>query len=422
MSARATGRGALAVFLVFALGYFISYLFRGVNIGFGPPLQDELGLSARDLGLLTGVYFLAFSAVQIPAGILIDTYGPRRVNAILMLLAAAGTVVFGLSHSVAGLVAGRAMVGIGVAVCLGAAFKAIVQVFPMSRLPLLNGLIMAIGGMGGVVVGTPMSALLAHLDWRTVSMLIAVPTVLVAAAVWFGGRAGERLPERRPTLAEQWQGTVSIARDPGFWRLSLFAVLTGGAFYAVQSLWVAPYLREVRGLPADEAAALVSVLGISMVGGNVLLGAFARKVERLGLGLRGFAGLGMSLFLVVQLLIVLPWPLPVPDAWLWVAYGVFGSATILSYAVMAERYPVEILGRVSTTMTLSMFLMIFLCQAGVGAIIDLWPALPDGNAPPEAHRWAWAALLGLQLIGAAAYFWPSRSRAPAGAASRTAPR
>ncbi|MBU4611390.1 MFS transporter [Achromobacter sp. GG226] len=408
MTARVAGRGALAVFLVFALGYFISYLFRGVNIGFGPPLQAELGLSSRDLGLLTGVYFLAFSAVQIPAGILIDTYGPRRVNAILMLLAAAGTVVFGASHSIAGLVVGRAMVGIGVAVCLGAAFKALVQVFPLSRLPMLNGLIMAIGGMGGVVVGTPLSALMAHLDWRTVSMLIALPTVLVAVAVWFGGRAGEQLPARRPTLAEQWQGTRDIARDPGFWRLSLFAVLTGGAFYAVQSLWVAPYLRDVRGLAPDAAAGLVSVLGLSMVGGNIVLGLMARKVERLGLGLRGFAGLGMSLFLVVQLLMILPWSLPVPDALLWVAYGVFGSATILSYAVMAERYPVEMLGRVSTTMTLSMFLMIFVCQAGVGAIVDLWPTLPDGRAPAAAHRTAWAVLLGLQLLGAAAYFWPAR--------------
>ncbi len=411
---RMGGRAALIVFLCFSLGYFISYLFRGVNVGFGPALQAELGLTSRDLGLLTGVYFLAFSAVQIPAGILIDTYGPRRVNAIMMLLAAAGTIVFGMAHTVTGLVIGRAMVGIGVSVCLGAAFKALVQVFPVQRLPLLNGLVMAIGGMGGVVVGTPLSELLERFDWRTVSMLIAVPTVLVAAAVWWGGRAGERLPATRPTLAEQWRGTQAIVRDPRFWKLSLFPVLTGGAFYAVQSLWVAPFLRDVRELSAGEGAALVSVLGLAMVGGNVVLGSVARRVERMGLGLRGFGGLGMGLFLVVQVLLIIPGSFGIPDVALWIAYGVFGSSSILAYAMIAEVYPVEMLGRVSTTMTLSMFLMIFVCQAGVGAIVDLWPALPGGGAPVVAHQVAWVALLVLQGIGAAAYFWPARRAGPAG--------
>ncbi|GAA5233752.1 MFS transporter [Verticiella sediminum] len=399
-------RTTFGVFLFFSLGYFISYVFRGVNIGFAPFLAQEIGLSASSLGLLTGTYFLAFAAVQIPAGILIDTYGPRRVNALMMLIAVVGTVVFGMAHSLAGLLLGRMLIGIGVSVCLGAAFKALVQVFPLSRLPLVNGFVMAVGGMGGVVVGTPLNWLLGIVDWRVVSIALAVPTLLVAASVWWGVRIDDGTPAQRPSLHEQWQGTLSVLRDLGFWKIASLPVLTGGAFYAVQSLWVGAYLRDVEGYAPAYAATLVSLLGAAMVLGNIVLGAVANHVKRMGISLYVFGGACMCLYLLVQLLIILP--VTLPAAPLWVAYGVFGSSNILAYAVVAERFPYAMLGRVSTTLTFSMFLLIFVCQAGLGGIVSLWERLPSGQYPVQAHVTAWAVLLAAQVAGAVWYCWPSR--------------
>lgn len=402
---RGTG---LRLFIFFALGYFVSYLFRGVNVGFSPYLVTELGLTAADLGLLTGVYFLAFSAVQIPAGILIDTYGPARVNAVMMTIAAVGTVVFGLAEGLAGLLVGRALVGIGVSVCLGSALKALAQVFPLSRLPLINGLVMAVGGMGGVFVGTPLIWLLEWTDWRSVSVSLAFLTVVVAAMIWFGGRSPIALPRQRPSLVEQWRGTLQIMTDASFWQLASLSVVTGGVFYAVQSLWVAPFLQEVGGHTATSSAALVSMLGAAMVGGNILLGWMARYMERLGVSLYWFSGICMVLYLLVQLLVLLR--LPLPDWALWCAYGVFGSSSILSYAVMAGFFPYHMLGRVSTTVTLLMFLTIFLFQAGIGWVVALWPAAADGTYPPAAHVTAWSVLLAIQVAGAIWYFWPTATR------------
>lgn len=408
-SAPAVGRSTgLRLFIVFALGYFVSYLFRGVNVGFSPYLIGELGLTAADLGLLTGVYFLAFSAVQIPAGILIDTYGPARVNAVMMIIAAIGTVVFGRADGMAGLLVGRALVGIGVSVCLGSALKALAQVFPLSRLPLINGLVMAVGGMGGVFVGTPLVWLLGWADWRSVSASLAFLTLAVAAMIWFGGRSPIAPPRQRPSLVDQWRGTLQIMTDASFWQLASLSVVTGGVFYAVQSLWVAPFLQEVGGHTASSAAGLVSVLGVAMVAGNILLGWLARHMERLGVNLYWFSGVCMALYLVVQLLVLLR--VPLPDWALWCAYGVFGSSSILSYAVMAGFFPYHMLGRVSTTMTLLMFLTIFLFQAGIGWIVALWPAGPDGTYPPAAHVTAWGVLLAIQVAGAAWYFWPTATR------------
>ena len=397
----------LRVFLFFSLGYLVSYLFRGVNIGFGPYLTQELNLSAADLGSLTSLYFLGFALMQLPAGLFLDTWGPRRVNALMLLLAAAGTLVYGLSDSLPGLMAGRLLIGAGVCVCLGAAFQALAQTFPLARLPMVNGLVMAVGGLGGVLVGSPLSWLLARTSWQAVSIGLAVFTLAVSALIWFGAPREAARHRHPPALAEQWRGTWALLRDARYWRLVSLPAMTGGAFYGVQSLWVRPYLTDVNGLDGAHAAGLVSLLGFAMMAGNVGLGAMARRMERLGLGLYGFGGVCLVLFLLTQALIMLRAPIPLEV--LWIAYGAFGSANILVYALLAGEFPPELLGRVASTTNLLMFLIIFLCQVGMGWIVDLWPG-QGGVYPPVAHLTAWGVVVALQAGAAVWYFWPKRRR------------
>ncbi|MAN78833.1 MAG: MFS transporter, partial [Magnetovibrio sp.] len=127
------------VFLPFAFGYFLSYLFRVVNAVIAPNLIADLGLTAADLGLLTSANFFAFAAFQLPLGILLDRYGPRKVEAALLVIAAAGALVFGMAGSTPGLVVGRAMIGFGTSACLMAAFKAYSHWVPAERQSLITG-------------------------------------------------------------------------------------------------------------------------------------------------------------------------------------------------------------------------------------------------------------------------------------------
>src|SRR5690606_19236585 len=131
---------------------------------------------------------------------------------------AAGTIVFGLAQTLPQLLLGRALIGVGVSVCLGAAFKALAQVLPIARLPLVNGFVMAVGGMGGVAVGTPLSALLESVPWRTLGIWLAGPTVFVSLMIWFGTRAPDSSPGQRTSLSEQWRGTLRILGDATFWQ------------------------------------------------------------------------------------------------------------------------------------------------------------------------------------------------------------
>ena len=395
----------LRVLLVFAFGYFVSYLFRGVNIGFAPELAHDLGLRAGDLGLLTSLYFLGFAAAQIPAGVALDRYGPRRTDAALLVVAAAGILVFGAAHGLATLMAGRLMIGIGVSVCLGGAYKAVSRHFPARQLPLLYGLVLAIGGFGGVLVGTPLTWALSFMTWRAACVGLALVT-LAAAALLMLATPELPEPERGTSIGGQLRGTLSILRSGVFWRVAPFSAMTQGVFYAAQSLWVGAYMRDVSGLDVDRAALLVSILGVAMMAGSVGFGVAARALERRGVSLVAFSGIGMGLFVLDQILIVAG--VPLPPALLWIAYGFFGGTGILTYAVLAEAVPPAMVGRVTTTLTLVLFVLIFVLQAGIGIVLGLWSS-HAGHYPAQAHRLVWVALVVLELACAVPYLMPRRA-------------
>ncbi|WP_028224319.1 MFS transporter [Paraburkholderia ferrariae] len=403
----------LRVFAVFALGYFVSYLFRGVNLGFAPFLSHEMGMSATDLGTLTSLYFLGFAGAQIPGGVLLDHFGPRRVTACVMLIAAAGALIFGLSHSIGMMMVGRLLIGIGVSVCLGGAFKATAQHFPVAQLTLVNGLVMAVGGLGGVAVGAPLTWLLSVAPWRGVSLGLAALTAAVAAIIWVGGPR-TRDTHHQASVLEQFKGTAHILRSHAFWKTATFSALTQTVFYAMQSLWVGAFLRDV--VPAGtadvaaRAASLVSVLGAAFIAGNIGFGALARAFERRGVSVQLFSGVTMVLFVLVQALLAARVPLPAPV--LWAAYGALGGTGILTYAVLAEYFPPRLIGRVNTTFTLVIFVGIFLTQIAVGAVLGHWTAV-DGHYPAIAHQTVWAALVVLQIAGGIWYFMPARRTGPA---------
>lgn len=397
----ATGAAAGArwrVLAVFSLGFLVSYLFRGVNLGFAPHLTRELGLNAGDLGLLTSFYFLGFACAQLPAGILLDRYGPRRTEAVMLLVAVAGSMVFALAPGMAVLAAGRLLIGVGVSVCLGATIQALSMWFPLSRMPLLNGVVMAIGGLGAVLVGAPLSWLLSLTDWRTVSMGLTCISLAMAVLLWFGvpdkPRAGKE------SLREQLRGTRQILASERFWRVVPLTLLNQGVFMAVQTLWVGAFLRDVVGFDPASSAQLVSVIGFAMMAGCVGAGWAARHLERIGVSLYAFAGTGMTAFIVVQMLLMAQ--VPLPPVLLWVAYGVFGSSGILTYAVLARSFPDALIGRATTALTLTVFLSTFACQVGVGFVLDLWPAT-GGHYPKVAHLTAWAGLVALQALAAVWY-------------------
>ena len=154
----------LSVFLPFAAGYYLTFLFRTINASISPALASDFGLGAAETGLLASVYFLIFAGAQIPIGVLLDRYGPRPVQSVLLVIAVGGAALFGNADSYAELLIGRAMIGLGVAGAFMAGFKAIVVWFPRDRRAFVNGWMMMLGSLGLITATTP-TDWLAQLDW-----------------------------------------------------------------------------------------------------------------------------------------------------------------------------------------------------------------------------------------------------------------
>lgn len=170
---RTAGPAALTVLGPFCVGYYVSYLLRTVNAVIAPELGRELQLGPAELGFLTSTYFLAFAAAQLPVGLALDRFGPRKVVASLMAVATAGVLLFASARSFTGLAVGRALLGLGVSACLMGALKAAAQAFPIARQASLTGVIMAAGASGALSASVPLEALLPLLGWRGALLLVA---------------------------------------------------------------------------------------------------------------------------------------------------------------------------------------------------------------------------------------------------------
>jgi MFS family permease len=385
------------VVLPFAAGYFLSYLYRTVNAVLAPEIGRAIHLGASDIGLMTGVYFITFAAAQLPLGILLDRFGPRRVEAILLCFAAAGALAFSLAGSVPALVAGRALVGFGVSSCLMAALKANTQFFPATRLPLMNGVILGAGGLGAIAATAPIQVALTLTDWRGVYGGVAALTLASAAFLWL------TVPDRPlgggSSLRAQIADVAEIYRDAGFWRVAPATMLSLGSFMSVQGLWAGPWLRDVAGMTPEQSATGLTVMAAAMAVGYLSVGAMAERLEKLGVPPITQGAVGMGLHVVALGAMAAGWS-AAPLA-LAAVYGLTGTACSINYAVLTRRFPLRLAGRVNTSLNLTIFVAAFIIQWGLGAVIGLWDKV-DGRWPPEA----WAVGLGLPAAATlAALLW-----------------
>lgn len=401
----------LRLFLPFAAGYFLSYLLRNVNAIIAPELTRELGVSAADLGLLTSAYLLTFSAFQLPLGVLLDRYGPRRVEAVLLLVAAAGSAWFALGSSLAELALARAAIGLGVCACLMAAFKAFSVWFPAERLPSLNAAVMVAGGLGALTATTPLAWAVPLFGWRGLFAVLAGLAVLAALGIF-------STPEKPAsaaagTLAQQLRelGGVLLSRE--FWRYAPMTAAGLGGFVALQGLWAVPWLMQVGGHTRAAAALHMLLTTVAMVCGFLGTALFINPLRRRGVPPGRVLAIGNGLGLAAMAAV---WQNLGNSQVLWFALGLVFSVGNLAYAEITGRFAPSLAGRVNAALNLGTFVGAFAIQWGYGVLLDR--LVGAGWALADSHRAVFLALLVLQAAGWAWFLW-SRPRAPAAAPALT---
>jgi len=402
-SRRQNWRLILRVFLPFTAAFFLSYLFRTINALISSELSSELALDAADLGFLTSVYFLTFAAFQLPIGIWLDRYGPRRVQGALLLFAAAGAVLFSLLQGFAALVLGRALIGLGVAAAFTGGLKAIVLWFPKDRVAIMNGWMVMLGALGALSATSPAELLLDWSGgWRGLFGILAALTVasaLMICVVVPEATSANPSSNKRPPISLK-----IIYSDPRFWGLAPLSATCAGTAWALQGLWATPWLTDVDGLPQADVTRHLFIIAIVQGIAALLFGAAADRLRRRGVGPQVLLAFVATTFIAAQLALILR--LPVSSYLPWSIVAASGSGPILSYAILAEYYPKEITGRANSALNVFHFGAAFVVQYIIGVVVALWPD-QDGHYPAIAYQVTFGLILALQ---AAALAWFAFSR------------
>lgn len=395
----------LAVFLPFATGYFLSFFFRNVNAVIAKDLARDFSLTPSDVGLLTSAYLFAFALAQLPVGVLLDRYGPRRVMASLLCVAGIGALTFGLAQDFLVLTLGRAMIGLGVSAGLMGAIKGFSLWFPPSRLATLNGWYIAVGGVGGMAATAPVEAMLGTLGWRALFYGLAMLSLLAAAFI-YAAVPEKALPGKVESWREQLGRQKEIFTRVDFWRIVLPLVVSHSAYQAMQGLWLGPWLTDVAGLDRAAAANMLLATVFAYTLGSIFFGTAGDRLARIGVSRMTVYKVGLTMALVSFAGICLD--VQTGRVAIILVYGFSVISASLAYALLAPRFPLAMTGRVVTASNLLMFGASFACQWGIGAVLKQYPVV-DGHYSPEGYSVALGVLAVAQVV-VIAWLWPMKER------------
>jgi len=315
----------------------------------------------------------------------------------MLLVAALGGAVFAFAASLPALLLGRALIGLGVAVCLMSSITAFSLWFPLERLATLMGWMLLVGSIGALSATMPVEMALRVIDWRTLFLVLAGGAVCASLAI-FLGVPEKPAPVSGATLQRQIAVVGAILRDSGFWSIGLAAAFVQAVAIGLLGLWAGPWMRDVAGLDrAAMAQDLLFAAGAFGVGG-VLCGTLSDRLARRGVPPLATYFAGCLASTVSMLPIVLGYG--AASLVLWIVFIGLCPFGTLAFPLLAARFPKEMTGRVVTALNMFVFLLALAVQYGVGAIIGLWP-VTDGRYALEGYGAAFGLFWVLQAASVA---------------------
>ena len=385
-------RMAVVVFLAFALAYFFSALVRAITATLSPTLTAEFSLSAQDLGLLAGGYFLGFSLTQLPLGRWLDQHGPKKVILAFLSFAVLGCLAFAWADSFQGLLAARVLCGMGVSACLMAPLTGYRRWFDASTQLRTNSWMLMTGSLGMLAATLPVQWLMPIWGWRALfvmlGVMIAIAMLLIALVVPLWQKATPTAATAQKPLDDDGSYR-EIWRSAYFWRMSPIGFFTYGGMVAIQTLWAGPWMTQVAGWTAAEAAQGLFLINLAMLVSFWLWGLITPGLARRGIPVERLIAWGLPLsFLAVG---ALAWMGPAVGAGAAVGLALFcvtSTFVALAQPAVGMAFPSHLAGRALSAYNLVVFAGIFVVQWGIGLLVDA--GLGMGLSKPAAYQAALA--------------------------------
>ena len=401
------------IFTVLAFGYILVYFHRLCPAVLALDMMRDLHTSGALTGLLGAAYFYPYALMQLPAGLLSDSWGPRKTITLFFFVAFAGSVILGLAPSVSAAIVGRTLVGLGVAMLFVPTLKILAEWFHVREFAVMTGILMALGGVGSLIAATPLAWLSARIGWRFSFVAVGFFTLALGVLVFLFVRnrpadmgwtspAGNR--QSSPPPIGLMEGVGKVLTSPAFWPLAIWFFFDCAIFFSFGGLWGGPFLIQVYGLDKSHAARILSMLAVGMIVGSPLLSYVSNTVFRARkpvLMISSIAVTGLTAVLAFM-------TRQVPIAGLFAlcfGLGVFSSAiVVIGFTTNKELFPVQMAGTATGIVNLFPFAGGAIFQPILGAVLEHY-GRTGGNFTLIGYEKAFLILFICALVAMGATFF-----------------
>ena len=341
------------IFWVLALSYILVYFHRLCPAVLAVDMMRDLRAGGALLGLLGSAYFYPYALMQLPAGLLSDSWGPRRTITLFFSVAFIGSLLLGFAPSLFWAIVGRTLVGLGVSMLFVPTMKVLAEWFCIREFATMTAILMAMGGLGSLTAATPLALLSTRVGWRLSFVVVGIFTLLLAILVWLfvrdrpadlGWPSPSDASGPSPPPIGLREGMKKVLICPRFWPVAIWFFFDCAVFFSFGGLWGGPYLMQVYGLSKAKASQILSMLAIGMIVGSPLLSFLSNRV------LKGRKPvLVLSSFVLLCLTALLAFytdELPLPGLYLiCLGIGIFSSAiVVIGFTTTKELFPVQMAG------------------------------------------------------------------------------
>lgn len=403
-------RKRIILFVVVSLGYLVIFFQRVVPAIVGPVLAVDLGLAATDLGIMAAMCFWAQAIGCIPAGLLSDMFGPRKIIALSLIFAAVGTAIFVMGSTIPVLALGRFIIGLSASFVFIGAMKIFADWYYPDELGTCSGMLLAIGNLGALLATSPLMLLIEQAGWRNAFWYITAYTLFAGILAWTVLR---NTPKDCgfPNITTTSQESVSIRetlkivfRSRNFWLVTIASTLYYGTLMNMGGLWSGPYLQDVYGLSQETASSIVMFFTIGMIVGCPLSGWLSDKVLRSRKNV-------MLLGIILHALVYIPLTFftdsigsPAVLYVLFTLFGVTGGFFVVCFVCVKETtdpcYAATAVGGLDTGIAAGAACFQYIC----GLIIDSYGKV-DGVYSVDAYTSAFQLCLLMMVISAVVMFF-----------------
>ncbi|MEW6347903.1 MAG: MFS transporter [Thermodesulfobacteriota bacterium] len=400
------------IFGIMAVAYVFVYFHRLCPAVVANDLQKAFATSGAFMGLLASAYFYPYAIMQLPAGLLSDSLGPRVSVTVFLLLAGVGSILFGFCGNVESAIAARTLVGLGVAMVFIPCMKLQSQWFRVREFATMTAILNTMGGVGGLTAFAPLAWLTTWVGWQGSFKLMGAGTLFIAVlvAVFVRNRPQDMgwptvaeidrvgtAPPPPPQTIPLWEGAKRVITTWHFWPMAGWFFFHLGVFFGFGGQWAGPYLGHVYGMPQTEYGSIISMIAVGMIVGSLFLSTLSDRVFHS----RKLVIILCTVLALVLFSVLYAYPVGLPKEALYVWFFLFGIASsavvVIAFTSTKELFPVEIAGTSVGTVNLFPFAGGAVFQPVMGRILDLYPRTAEAY-PLDAYTSMLALLLAASVV------------------------